>query len=341
MYPVQRMGLSDAHNSHKVVPDPTKRAKRGFNGLPRWGRELAESAVRYLCYQADQQHFTPVFFTVTTPSRYQDGTAWTEQDYKHCAANWSELVRQFNQELSRQCKRRGLPDNRFHVTETQDKRWQRDRVLALHLHLIFLNAWDSQKQAVGHRGFGRSGDWVITKEETDAIVQRVFNNIMGKPVDVRSACNVQAINSMKKMAFYTTKMGRVGRYMSKGSQVLEEIQQSEWADFLPSSWYGSDKETRDKIRDSIQVYDIGEGTAGEVVQELQRISDEFASRTGRALLTTPHITTVESGEGLTPVAVTCRVRRFDDVSAALDAISMIDLTVLKRKFDFDRMSVSA
>jgi hypothetical protein len=145
---------------------------------------------------------------------------------------------------------------------------------------------------------------------------------------------------MKKMSFYLTKMNKLGRYMSKGSQVIEEIQQSEWAPFLPSGWYGSDKETRDKIRDSIQVYDIGEGTAGEVVQELQRISEEFERRHGHALLTTPHITTVESGEGLTPVAVSCRVRRFDDVSAALDAISMIDLTVLKRKFDFDRMSVS-
>jgi hypothetical protein len=90
----------------------------------------------------------------------------------------------------------------------------------------------------------------------------------------------------------------------------------------------------------VQHFEIGEGTAGEVVQELKSISEEFERHHGHALLTTPHITSVETGDGLTPVAVSFRVRWMRDIPAALDAIAAIDLTAMRRDFDLDRISVS-
>jgi hypothetical protein len=333
------MGLSDVHNSRKVVPDPKKRAKRGFNGLPRLGRELIEDGTVLLYHQSKQDKFKPVFFTVTVPSSYQDGTKFTESDYQRILTNWPELTKRVFEELARLCERRQLPNRWLYVTEVQEERWRKHNTLALHLHAVIPNRWEPGKRSEGDRGFGRTGAWAIATQDTDAIVQRCFTNLLGKPVNTRSACNLQGIKGLDKLFFYLSKLNKIGRYLSKGSQLLSELQQSRWADYLPPNWYGCDRQTRQQVRGSVQHYNLGEGTAGEVVQELQRVSAEFGDRHGRPLLTTPHITSVETADGLVPVAVTCRVHRLTDIPAALDAIAAIDLTVMRRDFDLDRISV--
>lgn len=328
------MGLSDVRNSRKCIPDPKTRAKRGFNGLPRLGRELIEDGMVLMWHLAQSLRSQFVFWTITVPSRYEDGTEFTESDYQRILTNWSELVKRIFEELSRLCERRGLPCRWLYVTEPQEKRWQKHGVLALHIHAVIPNQWDSQKRAPGQRGFKRAGAWAITTADTDAIVQRCMTNLMGKPVDISSSCNLQGIKGLSNLFFYMSKLNKVGKYLSKGSQLISELQNSKWGDYLPSSWYGSDQITKQQVRGSVETYHIGEGTAGEVVQELQRVSDEFEQQHGYALLTKPHIVDRETAEGLVPVAVVCRVKRLTDIPAALDAIADVNLHQVKRDFSY-------
>jgi hypothetical protein len=293
-----------------------------------------------LYHQSKRQGFKPVFWTVTVPTRYSDGTPFNDRDYQHLLSNWSVLIHRVFDELARQLQRCGLPNTWLYVVEPQEQRWKHDGILAPHIHAVIPNRWISQKRTANHKGFGHAGAWAITTQDTDAIVHRCMSNIMGRSVDINSACNLQTIKGLDKLFFYLSKLNKVGKYLSKGSRLIGELQQSRWSDYLPSNWYGCDKQTRHQVRASVQHFEIGEGTAGEVVQELQRLSDDFERCHGHALLTTPHITSVETGDGLTPVAVSFRVRWMRDIPAALDAIAAIDLTAMRRDFDLDRISVS-
>lgn len=328
------MGLSDVRISRidkqLSIPDPQKRAPRGFNGLPRAGRELLEDGTVLLYHRAKREKFTPVFWTVTMPSRFEDGSEFTEHDYQRLLVGSSALTHRIFDELTRLCQRRGLPNVYMYVIEPQEQRWRRDGVLALHIHAVIPNRWDPSKPAPSDRGFRRTGNWAITTDDTDTIVQRCISNLLGKSVNARSACNLQGISGLNKLFFYLTKLNKIGKYMSKGSRLVGELQDSSWSSYLPANWYGSDKVTRQQIRTSVQYFDIGEGTAGEVVQELQRLSAEFERYQGRPLLTEPHITSIERDQGLLPVAISCRVRWLTDIPAALEAISQLDLFTVKR-----------
>jgi hypothetical protein len=233
------MGLSSDHNSRKGevksrtdAINPDCRGVRGSGGLPKWGKELLEDGMIYLFNLAKAQKMSLVFWTITIPTFCVDGSPITPKDHQLILANWSELVKRIFEELAREQTRLGLPAKWLHVVEPQEQRWREHRQFAPHIHAVILNRYQD--------------GWMLSHETTDRIVQRCFSNLLGKPVDVRSACNLAPIHGMSRLAFYLTKLGKIGRYLSKGSRLMGEFREAGVT--LPSSWYGSDAETRQIVR---------------------------------------------------------------------------------------------
>jgi hypothetical protein len=319
------MGLSAPLISHNSGMNPDNRSPRGWNGLPRAGKELLEDGVILLHELSKVEKFQAVFWTATIPTHYQDGSRLSEQDHRRVMANWPEVVRQLFQEVTRLYERKGLPKRFLYVTEPQEERWQKESILSLHIHSILVNRWNPKKRnPLKDKGLQNTGYWEVTTEETDRVLERVLSNLLGKPVDCRSACNLESIKGMSQLSFYVTKLGKIGRYISKGSQILEEVKKSNWYNVLPPNWYGSDALTRQEVRASVITIELDAGSLGEVKAQLQAISAKFEEEHDRPLLRTPHLVTIEDDGGETAVALVTNCHRLSDVPALTEAL--LDMT---------------
>lgn len=332
------MGLSDVGNSRKEPPKPEDRAMRGSNGLPRAGVELLEDGIVLLYQKAKAALSTLVFWSMTIPTRYRDGLLLTLEDHCYILQNWSEVVKRVFEEISRLYERKGLPNCFLYVVEPQEERWTEYRVFAPHIHALLVNRWNPLKRNPRKdKGFAASGYWEVTTEETDAIVERVFSNLLGKSVDCRAACNIDSVKGIKQLMFYLSKLGKIGSYMSKGSTYLEDIKATPYGRLLPANWYGSDKQTRQEVRASVVTFTIGKGTLGEVRDQLTQQSELFKQQHGRPLFTTPHLVTTAYQEGQLAVALVSRVYRLEDIPIAMGYLMELNMHQVKRQDFYDSL----
>ncbi len=315
------MGLSASLISHNSGMNPDNRSPKGWNGLPTKGKYLLEDGVILLHQLAKAEKFQSVFWTATIPTHYQDGSRLTEADHRRVLANWSEVVRKVFQGITRLYERKGLPKRFLYVVEPQEKRWEDEDILSLHLHAILVNRWNPQKRnPFKDKGFQRTGFWEVELGETDQVLERVLSRLLGKPVDCRSACNLEAIKGMSQLAAYVTKLDKIGRYISKGSQILEQVRMSRWSNVMPTNWYGSDDQTRKEVRASVITVEMDATSLGEARDQLQALSDDFEEKHGRPLLRTPHLVTVEQDQGEIAVALVTGCNRLSDVPAFTEAL---------------------
>lgn len=315
------MGLSDVGNCNGGAVPAENRSPRGWNGLPRAGKELLEDGTILLYQLAQAMALQLVFWTVTVPTTYQDGSRLSESDHRRILSNWKSIVHDVMQEISRLYERKGLPNRYLYVIEPQEERWEREGVFSPHIHAVLVNRWNPKKQnPLKDKGFQRSGYWEVELTETDAIVERIISHLLGKPVDCKAACNLETIKGMSRLYFYLSKLGKIGQYISKGSQILEDVKQSKWWDCLPPNWYGADLTTRKEVRASVFTVSLGETSLGEVRDRLQGLSSEFEAEHHRPLLTQPHLVTVEDDQGEMAIALVSKTYRLDDIPVLMSAL---------------------
>lgn len=330
------MGLSDDLISRKdaetsegrdfsELPDRPNvdRLPRGHSGLTRLGRELLEDGTILLWQIAKAENLTPVFWTVTLPTHFQDGSPLAASDHLRILANWSEFVKRVFEEVARLYQRKGLPNRFLYVVEPQEDRWRQYGTFAPHIHAVLINRWNPRKRnPYKDKGFKNTGFWEVELTETDQIVERVLNNLLGKDVNCLSACNIQSIAGMRNLFFYLTKLGKVARYISKGSAVLEQVRKSKWVNYLPSAWYGSDKESRQEVRSSVFTIPLGVMSQIDVSRCVLEISETFENLNQRPLFTYPHSVkkVVEDGRELI-VCTVFRIRRLEDIADAIVILS--------------------
>lgn len=309
------------------LPDRSNvdRLPRGHSGLTRLGRELLEDGTILLWQLAKAENLTPVFWTVTLPTHFQDGSPLAASDHLRILSNWSEFVKRVFEEVARLYQRKGLPNRFLYVVEPQEDRWRQYGTFAPHIHAVLINRWNPKKRnPYKDKGFKNTGFWEVELTETDQIVERVLNSFLGKNVNCLSACNIQSIAGMKNLFFYLTKLGKVARYISKGSVVLEEVRQSGWVNYLPSSWYGSDKLSRREVRASVITIELGVMSQADVSQRVISMSEEFEIQNKRPLFTHPHsVKKIVEDDREIVVCTVFKVRRFEDISDAIDLLLQI------------------
>lgn len=194
------LGLSPRANSHK-------RSKRGSKGITSLGRKMVRNGAYLLQQKYGKQHLS--FLTVTLP-------AVSVEESLQISACWSEIVRKYLQSLRRLLQLRlGLAEI-VGCTEIQESRLERDGVLGLHLHLIFV-------------GRKQRKSWVISCQEVRELWKRELERVVGRQLDCSSTENIERVKVDAEQY--------LGKYMSKGVSSMEALIEMGLGDFLPSAWW--------------------------------------------------------------------------------------------------------
>jgi hypothetical protein len=207
------MGLSDATNSHKP------RTKRGQGGITSLGKRKVRSACALLDKSFRRRCAT--LGTCTIPGV-------TDQETEILDDNWSEIVRQFMQEIKRQLERRGCKNLEYVlVSEIQENRYRVHKVVGLHIHFLI-------------QGRNKPSDpWAISKEDLRRIWQRIIENFLKRPVDCSAATRVE---SPRKS------LGKeMGKYISKGSKITSQLKRDGKGHLLPSSYWGMSRSLSQRV----------------------------------------------------------------------------------------------
>jgi hypothetical protein len=316
------------------------RAPRGFNGLPRAGKELLVDGTVLLSQYFRSLKVKQVCWTVTLPSSFADGTPFQKDDYRRFLRGWADFTRWVMEELGRELARLGLPNRWLYVIEPQEERWRVYGILAPHIHAVIPNLFIPTKQNPHKdKGFGASGYWALTTEDLDDIIARCAARVMGRAVDCRSAGNVAEIHGLGKVGQYMAKFSKIGNYFSKGSRIMKDIQESEWASYIPSNWYGSDKETRQQVRASVEVHDLGEGSLFQAAAAVAAFNEVYESDIGKPMFACVHTHWIRKNgervpygepvpEDAFPVAMTGRINHLRDIELGTMVLQGIELNTI-------------
>lgn len=209
------LGLSLLANSHRVAlgmaEPPPERAQRGSKGITRLGARTVRNGAFLLEQKYGQKHL--VFLTCTLPK--------VNESAEYAAGReWAEIVRTFNQGLTRLLKAAGLPPSYVGCTEIQMGRYEKSGGLPLHLHLVF----------PGRKPGGR---WVISADQYRAVWAR---SVIARCPEFAGAFWKASIDCQ---AVKQSAEGYLGKYMTKGEASLSAIIEDDpgLLEFLPRSWW--------------------------------------------------------------------------------------------------------
>lgn len=223
-------GSRKENDSFSDVPR-LPRSPRGAGGLTQFGKRMVRSACQILEEVANQR---PIgFLTLTLPTM-------TREQLNFATENWSEITRQYMQELSREFNRTGLPNLWVFCTEWQKKRQ------ALHAHIAFI----AHPVLLKPRG----DEYPIKKCWFRDLWQRILFNVLGENFDCTKATRVEKVK-------YS-----VGAYMSKYISKGDKPDKSETGFDLdtgellprntqfPSAWWGACNDLKKTVKKRIEVW---------------------------------------------------------------------------------------
>lgn len=221
------LGLSDAINSHRFPPRLVKkRSKRGSKGITSYNKKMVKSCSFLL--ERDHTKNCLSFLTATLPAFS------TATDLQLICSHWSELVRQFVQELRRLLKRRNFCTDMVYITEIQEDRYANTGEVAPHLHLVM----------VGKKHRWQKG-YAISKLEVRLLWERLLSNILGRKITCIAATRVERPKKSLQ--------GELGSYLSKGGKMIAKIIKDGKGDQLPSSYVGANLELKNAVKSEIKV----------------------------------------------------------------------------------------
>jgi hypothetical protein len=200
------------------------RAKRGSKGISPKARKKVRSAVTILQQRHGKKNLSFITYTIPTCDR--------DTLYKICD-QWSEIVRQTQQNLRRLLISKNLDPDVCGAIEIQSERFERTGYALPHMHLVC--------QGRTPKSFANRYQWDCSIPEFEDCYRRAIENVAGRVMDFRAACNVQRVK--KNAANY------LGKYLSKGSKDLES-----WGEKLPlpTAWYTCTKELMHEVTSKIR-----------------------------------------------------------------------------------------
>ena len=209
------IGLSIPANYH---------SRRGLSGITSRGQRFIRNAAHLLESDVGKRNLT--FLTLTVPSV-------SVEESKAIARNWSEIIRVFCQRLKRKLQKEGLAGVYIGVTEVQTKRWLAYGTVGLHLHILFQGRSKTKKQ------------WVIEPRWARAAWLSLLEPYRDAHPEDRAVENLQQVR--KSAGSY------LGKYMSKGCAIVDEIVAEHGEDVIPTSWYTATVGLKQRVASSIVV----------------------------------------------------------------------------------------
>jgi hypothetical protein len=248
------MGLSDATNSHKPFSTKKKfikksdlaklesRKKRGSKGITAKAKRSVRSAVTIM--QEKYSIYCLAFGTFTLP-------ALRPEELEIVNLKFSDITRQLFQELTRLSERRGLDTDYVFVVEIQEKRYRAWGQFCPHIHCVMQSRKD------------RFSAPAIHYSEIRAIWERLLSNFLKRKVDCPAATQWE---KMKRR-----KVGEMGKYMTKGSQIAKEAIANGDGHMLPSAWSGMSNNLKKEVKASIKI--LTGQDAADFIENLEVLKD--------------------------------------------------------------------
>lgn len=210
------LGLSIHSNSDKPQ---NPRPVYGQKGITSKGARTVRNAAFILQREAGRRRLT--FSTVTLPSL-------SENDLLTLNDQWNKLIELYRLGMSRLLRKKGLSGEIVGVSEIQEKRYARSGLPMLHAHFVFV-------------GCAKPGQWAVSPKAHDRIWKRAICATLGRDVSVgKSCCNLQCV---KKDA-----AGYLGKYLSKGGKVIEEIKEDGFEWWLPRQWWNCSRSLSARVK---------------------------------------------------------------------------------------------
>lgn len=231
-----QLGLVDARNPH----NRPRRYSQG--GITPYGKKMVKSAAVLL---SEQYGGCIGFGTLTLPPLSP------EQLAKVCQ-NWSDLTRKFFQELRRELERQGLPQKFVYVSEIQPDRYKKWGQLCPHLHFLYVG-----KRKKWHTQWRIGYDWF------PKIWARLLSNLLGQEVEAGYSSRVEKAKG--------DLLQELGKYMSKGGEILSLVKERGESHLLPRGYWGVQSELRKQVKSAIQT------STSVVVETLVASLKEFKS----------------------------------------------------------------
>lgn len=214
-----KLGLSMSVKSRKPPKPPSERERRG-NPMTSEAKYIVRSGITLLKEKHGKRNLA--FLTLTLPD-----LAWYEMVM--VCSDWGDLAKRVMEEVGRELERHGLNPENVYVSEIQEERWKRDRVVAPHIHAVF------QGRQTGQRG------WAIPVSKFRQIWERILGNFLRRRIELPAGTSIDGIKKCPKR--YMTK------YMTKGGDVVQEIISEGLRQMLPTSWWGASHSLRREVAD--------------------------------------------------------------------------------------------
>lgn len=230
----RKLSLSGLINSHKGSEagseNTSKRLRRarGAKGLSSYGGRMVRSSVFVLQRKYGRKRLG--LMTMTLPS-LSDDLLWL------LIYDWSELVRQFLQELGREVERAGGVADWVGVTEIQPKRFQKTGMPVTHLHLCY----------VAHSG---NFQWYVSASKIRSIWSRLILNRLNYYLPDLPLTEVNCQAAVNLQGCKKDPSSELAKYLSKGS-CLEGLHKLGLQDLIPRSWWHCKKSLKDKVKSEI------------------------------------------------------------------------------------------
>lgn len=205
-----------------------KRAKRGSKGLSASSRRAVRSCAVLLeeMYGLDCLSLGTCTIPPVSPS-----------ELASLCSQMPHVIRVFMQRLTRVLERSGLSKDYVAVVEIQEKRYRSWGQVYPHIHFVF------QGRA------SRWHDWAVTPSDLRAMWSDALSLVLGRSVDCGAATRIEKPRkSLRK---------ELGKYLTKGGKLIEDIIAAGLGDHLPSTWRYQSASLRDAEK-SLRVELLGE-----------------------------------------------------------------------------------
>ena len=224
-------GQIESHNRFiSSLKSSQKRTRYGTNGITPRGKRTVKGASAHLQEKYGKSRLG--FGTLTIPN-------YSANQIKILTLAWSDVVRVFFQKLKRELAKIGVSNEIIAVTEIQSKRFAKNGVIAPHIHFVYV-ARDRKNSPFYIQAYRFRTMWAQT------LCKKVgaFNDEDSKYVSYDASVDVQIVK--KSVSSY------LGKYMSKGGEVISEIWDAGRQNELPHSWWSISKPLRESYKKSIK-----------------------------------------------------------------------------------------
>lgn len=176
------------------------------------------------------------FVTATIP-------AYSRRIIHIIARSWSEILRRFFQKIKRLQEKLKVPTHRICCTEIQPKRFRKYGCVAPHIHFLYVckTHTTSKKFIILANMFRR-----FWQESIEQVIIKVDGKLT-ENVSFKSSIDCQVVN--KSAAAY------LGKYLSKGGEILQEIHEKGMEAFLPKQWWTASNSMKKWLQKEIIVLD--------------------------------------------------------------------------------------